>query len=78
MKNRALKGKNEEVAVLAEVCLRLLELAVNQADESKETAVVNIEDVYNEVKPQLEGLLRRLHAKTTATKISKHDEEPTE
>lgn len=61
----------EEVAVLAEACLRLLELHVNQADESKETDVVNVEDVYNELKPQLEALIRRREDNEAPTQLPK-------
>lgn len=71
MKNRAFKGKKSEVAVLAEVCLALLDLHMNQVDETKETDAVNLEDAYNELKPQLEALLRRAHGETTFTTVSK-------
>lgn len=64
--------KKTDVANLAECIMRLLELAINQADESKETAAVNIEDVYNELKPKLEELMRSPdHAHSHATQHPK-------
>lgn len=72
----AFEMKRKEVAILAEACMRLLELAVNQADQSKETDAVSLEEVYNELKPQLEQLLRSSeHGHSTSQTIRKPEPE---